>query len=458
MSADLAVDAQPFGGSDRVGRATAAVRTESGLAILAIGLLALHVVDDNFLQPQPGTSAADHLVSGLVPLALLAVLLARYGHFKAGLRATIAIALGLFGIVAGLGEAGYYAITLGPSGDDYTGLLAIPAGLLLVSVGVTTLWRSRRRDDRPVWRYARRLLLAAAAIVVGYLALGPLALTYVFTHAARAAVPAAKLGTAYEQVSFRTSDGLTLRGWYVPSRNGAAVISAPGRADSRKPARMLARHGYGVLLFDRRGEGESDGDPNIFGWGAERDFNAAVAYLRTRGDVDHGRIGGIGLSVGGETLLQAAAQSKGLKAIVSDGAGSRSIKEDLARPGTSKWEEIPTSLVMSVGTTLFSNHLPPPEIGSLVVASRRGPCSSSTASTIRPTSSTSPLATTRRPVDPRRFGESPAPRTRVASTSIRASTNGVSSRSSTRLCAEAANKSRASPSEHLKVADAREKV
>ena len=366
MSADLAVDAQPFRGSDRVGRATAAVRTESGLAILAIGLLALHVVDDNFLQPQPGTSAADHLVSGLVPLALLAVLLARYGHFKAGLRATIAIALGLFGIVAGLGEAGYYAITLGPLGDDYTGLLAIPAGLLLVSVGVTTLWRSRRRDDRPVWRYARRLLLAAAAIVVGYLALGPLALTYVFTHAARAAVPAAKLGTAYEQVSFRTSDGLTLRGWYVPSRNGAAVISAPGRADSRKPARMLARHGYGVLLFDRRGEGESDGDPNIFGWGAERDFNAAVAYLRTRGDVDHGRIGGIGLSVGGETLLQAAAQSKGLKAIVSDGAGSRSIKEDLARPGTAKWEEIPTSLVMSVGTTLFSNHLPPPEIGSLV--------------------------------------------------------------------------------------------
>ena len=152
----------------------------------------------------------------------------------------------------------------------------------------------------------------------------------------------------------------------MPSRNGAAVISAPGRADSQKPARMLARHGYGVLLFDRRGEGESDGDPNIFGWGAERDFNAAVAYLRTRADVDHGRIGGIGLSVGGETLLQAAAQSNGLKAIVSDGAGSRSIKEDIARPGTAKWEEIPTSLVMSVGTALFSNRLPPPEIGSLV--------------------------------------------------------------------------------------------
>ena len=41
------------------------------VARLAIGVVALHVVDDNFLQPNPGTSAADHLVGGLVPLALL---------------------------------------------------------------------------------------------------------------------------------------------------------------------------------------------------------------------------------------------------------------------------------------------------------------------------------------------------------------------------------------------------
>jgi hypothetical protein len=53
-------------------------------------------------------------------------------------------------------------------------------------------------------------------------------------------------------------------------------------------------------------------------------------------------VGGIGLSVGGETLLQTAAKSDGLKAIVADGAGSRSIREDLARAGTSKWGEIPT--------------------------------------------------------------------------------------------------------------------
>ena len=344
----------------------ATTRSELGLARLALALLVLHVLDDSFLQPAAGTSAFDHLVSGLVPVALLGIFVACYGRLGAGLRGGLAIALGLFGIVAGLGEAGYYTISVGPSGDDYTGLLAIPAGLLLAGVGTVTLWTTRRRDDHRLWRYVRRLLLAALTVVAAYVVLFPLALTYIFTHAARAAVPAARLGAAYEKVTFRTSDGLTLHGWYVPSRNRAAVISAPGRTDSQKPARMLVRHGYGVLLFDRRGEGESQGDPNIFGWGAEQDLNAAVAFLQGRADVDRNRIGGIGLSVGGETLLQTAAQSDGLGAVVSDGAGSRSIREDLARPGTDKWGEVPTTLVMTAGTALFSNQMPPPELGSLV--------------------------------------------------------------------------------------------
>src|SRR4029078_1306298 len=128
---------------------------------------------------------------------------------------------------------------------------------------------------------------------------------YIVTHTARAVVPENQLGSAYENVSFKTSDGLTLKGWYVPSKNGAAVISFPGRKGTQKPARMLARHGYGVLLFDRRGEGESEGDPNAWGWNGYRDVDAAVRFLRARPDVRDNRIGGIGLSVGGEMMLEA---------------------------------------------------------------------------------------------------------------------------------------------------------
>ena len=71
---------------------------------------------------------------------------------------------------------------------------------------------------------------------------------------------------------------------------------------------MLARHGYGVLLFDRRGQGESGGDPHAFGWEGEKDVKAAVAFLQRRPDVDPERIGGLGLSVSGEMMLHAAAR------------------------------------------------------------------------------------------------------------------------------------------------------
>ena len=64
------------------------------------------------------------------------------------------------------------------------------------------------------------------------------------------------------------------------------MISFPGRNGPQRQARMLARHGYGVLLFDRRGEGRSEGEPNGFGWGGDEDIKAAIAYLKTRADVD----------------------------------------------------------------------------------------------------------------------------------------------------------------------------
>ncbi|TML61857.1 MAG: hypothetical protein E6G18_02180 [Actinobacteria bacterium] len=340
--------------------------SETALGRIAIAVVALHIADDSFLQPQPGTSAGDHLISGLAPGGLLLGIALIYPRLRAGLRGATAIVLGIFAAAIGAGEAGYYSLAIGPSGDDYTGLAAIPAGLALVAIGATTLWRTRRRDDRLARRYLRRLVLTLAGFAAGYVVLLPLSLSYAFTHSARAVVPRAELGAAYEQVVFTSDDGVTLKGWYVPSKNGAAVIAAPGRAGSRRPARMLVSHGYGVLLFDRRGEGESAGDPNAFGWGAPADMKAAVAYLQRRPDVDRGRIGGIGLSVGGETLLHTAAESDDLKAIVADGAGSRSIREDSALPGWRSWGDVATSFVISAGTAVFSNHLPPPNLKGLV--------------------------------------------------------------------------------------------
>src|SRR4051794_39174897 len=104
------------------------------LFLLAVGLLALHVVDDRFVQPQPGTSATDHLVSGLVPLALLGLAAWGYPRVRAGTRATIALLLVLPAVLGGA-EAIYYGTTTGLSGDDYTGLLSLAAAPLLLGLG-----------------------------------------------------------------------------------------------------------------------------------------------------------------------------------------------------------------------------------------------------------------------------------------------------------------------------------
>jgi hypothetical protein len=255
-------------------------RREAEVARTAIAVVALHVVDDNFLQPQPGTSAADHLISGLVPLAALGATAVYYRRLRAGLRAVLVLVVGLFAVVGGAGEAGYHTVEVGPSGDDFTGLLMLAAGFVLLGLGAVILWRTRRRDERRLRGYARRALIVVGAAVVFILVLFPLVSAYVYTHAARAIVPTARLGAPHEDVTLTTSDGLRLRGWYVASRNGAAVIAFPGRSGPQRPARMLARHGYGVLLFDRRGEGERDGDPNALGWAGDRDLDAAIAFRR----------------------------------------------------------------------------------------------------------------------------------------------------------------------------------
>src|SRR6266511_1155084 len=246
-----------------------------------------------------------------------------------------------------------------------TRAFAIVAGAGLFFSGPVTLWKARRTDGSRRRRYLRRALASAIAVVAALLSFTlivfPVGYAYIYTHTGRTAVTP-DLGVPFESVKVTTSDGLELAASYVPSKNRAAVILFPGatRADG---ARMLIRHGYGVLLLDPRGQGRSEGD--IVRWAGDRDIIGAVDYLRSRPDVDPGRIGGFGFSVGGELLLEAAAKSTGLKAVVSEGAGIRpgeglEAGEGMSEPIRALWN--PASLVMTAAVTVFSNHGPPPAI------------------------------------------------------------------------------------------------
>jgi hypothetical protein len=332
----------------------------------AVGALALHVVDDSFLQPQPGTSAGDHIFSGLIPLAILALAVYLYRRVRPGAAAAISLSLVIPAILSGV-EAIYYGSKTGLSGDDYTGLLALAAAPVLIAVGISDLWTSRRMDASRARRYGRRLLKTVGVLFAAAVIAQPLAFTYIAAHAARAEVPAANLGAAHEDVKLHTSDGLELDGWYVPSRNGAAVIVFPGRGGTREEARMLARHGYGVLLYDRRGEGQSEGDPNGWGWDFDKDIRAGIDFLKQRADVEPGRIGGLGLSVGGEMMIEAAAETPDLAAIVSEGAGSRSLREEL--DDVSGFAKVTTGLaygLRDLANSVLQNRLPPENLENLI--------------------------------------------------------------------------------------------
>jgi pimeloyl-ACP methyl ester carboxylesterase len=146
----------------------------------------------------------------------------------------------------------------------------------------------------------------------------------------------ADFGLRYEDVSFQTSDGLTLHGWYIPGQNGATILFAHGGGGNRlsvgqlEQAAALSKRGFGVLLYDLRGHGDSAGTQVSF---TGTDVLAALNYLRNRSDVDPDRVGAIGLSLGAINIVQAAAQDRGLKAIVLDGLG-QSGSADLPSPTT----------------------------------------------------------------------------------------------------------------------------
>jgi len=326
----------------------------------ASALVALHAVADAFLAPEQGTRWSEHLVPGLGTLAVLVGVVVAFRFVRPGLRAVPALVLGVLAI-EGAALAVVDAHNVGVRGDDWTGFLLAPAGLVLCLLGVDLLWRSRKPGRL---RWLRRTGLALAAVVGAYWVVAPLAIAIAATHRPRQTVAPVALGRPYTQVTLRTSDGLQLAGWYVRSRNGAAILTYPTRKGKLPQARMLVRHGYGVLLLDARGYDGSDGAPNMFGWGQTRDIDAAVDWLRRRPDVRNGRVGGIGFSVGGELMLEAAAKNPRLRAVVSEGAGSRSIREELLH-GARGIPALPTQAVQTAALAVLSGTAPPPSLHDL---------------------------------------------------------------------------------------------
>ena len=183
-------------------------------------------------------------------------------------------------------------------------------------------------SKRPMSKRGRQILLAVACLVATLL-VGVFVLSWVASeeliHPDADKSPYVLTDYALpgpEDVEFVSRDGVTLRGWFVRGNQGATVILAHGRGGDREwmlpDAEYLYRAGFSVLLFDFRHRGKSEGDQQTLGAKETWDIQAAVTYLKSRKDVDAGRIGVQGNSMGAAAAILAAAETPELQGVVAE--------------------------------------------------------------------------------------------------------------------------------------------
>lgn len=142
-----------------------------------------------------------------------------------------------------------------------------------------------------------------------------------------------------ETVRFQ-SEGVTLVGtlalprWRQGPYPAAVVVQGSGQTPRWiywSYVRQLVPHGMAVLIYDKRGVGDSGGTPTLgTTWNIEtivhcgdlfealaRDVLAGVAVVAAREDVDRARIGLVGISQAGWIMPLAARQSTDVSFIVS---------------------------------------------------------------------------------------------------------------------------------------------
>ncbi|HYB02256.1 MAG TPA: alpha/beta hydrolase [Ktedonobacteraceae bacterium] len=149
----------------------------------------------------------------------------------------------------------------------------------------------------------------------------------------------ASLGLQYKDVTFPSRyDNLQIKGWFIPGilPNGQltsqrTILLVHGIDNNRADPSAgllnlssdLAHHGFAVLAFDLRGNGESPAAPRSFGLYEQRDVLGAVDFLHS-GALPYPELGRThaiaawGDSLGGATVIFAAANEPAIKAVVSD--------------------------------------------------------------------------------------------------------------------------------------------
>ncbi|MCF8296172.1 MAG: alpha/beta fold hydrolase [Saprospiraceae bacterium] len=134
-------------------------------------------------------------------------------------------------------------------------------------------------------------------------------------------------GMKYSEVTFETSDGLNLFGWYfnAPKSSGKAIILSHdgdgNMADLIELAGQFVSAGYNVLTYDYRGYGQSDDfeiNTSFYIYAQfEKDLSAAIDFVRMkRSGITTVNLYGQGIGAG--LSLSVAADNKRVAKVIAD--------------------------------------------------------------------------------------------------------------------------------------------
>ncbi|MBT3879593.1 MAG: alpha/beta hydrolase [Candidatus Scalindua sp.] len=126
-------------------------------------------------------------------------------------------------------------------------------------------------------------------------------------------------GIEYDDVTFRTEDGLELHGWFIPGKKSSTDADLhtllwfhgnSGNVNRRLDnIKMLHdRVPVNVFIFDYRQYGRSEG--KITEQGTYMDARAALAYLHSRNDINSEKIIFFGRSLGSAVAVDLAVKEK----------------------------------------------------------------------------------------------------------------------------------------------------
>lgn len=131
-----------------------------------------------------------------------------------------------------------------------------------------------------------------------------------------------QVGLPYEDIQLKTSDDVSLHGWYIPApQSRGTVLFLHGNAGNIShrldSVRMFHRLGYSTLIFDYRGYGNSSGAPTE--QGTYLDAEAAWRYLTEQRHIPSCRIVLFGESLGGAVAAWLAAHQKPAALVIASG-------------------------------------------------------------------------------------------------------------------------------------------